>query len=113
MASKGKIPDNPLKFIRGCVGERLVFWTYHVNMRLKERSISRQMIFETVENYELIEAYPDDKYLPSYLVFTRYSDTVIHILFAVDVSAGNVRVITAYRPDPDLWDQDLKQRIKK
>jgi hypothetical protein len=31
-------------------------------------------------------------------------------LFAVDVEGNNVRVVTAYRPDPGEWGPDLKTR---
>jgi hypothetical protein len=34
----------------------------------------------------------------------------IHVLFAVDVPGDNVRVITAYRPSADEWNDDLKTR---
>jgi hypothetical protein len=79
-------------------------------MRLKGRYIPRRRILESVESFEIIEAYPEDKYLPSYLVFSRQEDIVFHVLFAVDVAAENVRVITAYRPNPEEWEADLKTR---
>jgi len=41
MASERILPDDPLAFIVRCVREKRLFWTYHVNMRLKNRSISR------------------------------------------------------------------------
>jgi hypothetical protein len=53
-------------------------------MRLKGRYIPRRMILESVESFEIIEAYPEDKYLPSYLVFSRHGDFTFHVLFAVD-----------------------------
>jgi hypothetical protein len=34
----------------------------------------------------------------------------IHVLFAVDVPGDNVRVITAYGPSADEWNDDLKTR---
>lgn len=60
--------DDPLRFIQRCVRERRLFWTYHVNMRLEGRHIHRDEILNAVESYAIIESYPDDKYLPSYLV---------------------------------------------
>jgi hypothetical protein len=33
-----------------------------------------------------------------------------HALFAADVSGDNVRIVTAYRPNTDEWDADLKSR---
>ena len=62
----------------------------HANMRLKGRYIPRRVILESVESFEIIEAYPEDKYLPSYLVFSKHGDFAFHVLFAVDVGGENV-----------------------
>lgn len=112
MADKRTLPADPLGFIRSCAKERQVFWTYHVNMRLKDRAISRGAILESILEYEIIETYPEDKYLPSYLVYSRYQNVVFHVLFAADVEGDNVRIITAYYPDPAHWSADLKTRRK-
>jgi hypothetical protein len=85
-------------------------WTYHVNMRLAGRFIPREPILAAAVTYDLVEAYPDDKYLPSYLVLARHDDDAFHVLFAVDVPGDNVRVVTAYRPDPGEWQPDLRAR---
>jgi hypothetical protein len=61
-----EVPADPLAFIQRCVRERRLLWTYHVNMRLERRHISRTDILSAVESYEVVEAYPEDKYLPSY-----------------------------------------------
>lgn len=90
--------------------QRRIFWTHHVNMRLKGRYISRIAILDSVDRYEVIESYPKDKYFPSYLVRSKYEDFVFHILFAADVEDGNVRIVTAYFPNPDEWEDDLKRR---
>lgn len=81
-------------------------------MRLRQRSISRDEIISSTVDYEIIDEYPEDKYFPSYLIFSRYKQTVFHILFAVDVDGENVRVVTAYHPDPEEWESDLKKRSK-
>lgn len=112
MADKRTLPADPLEFIRSRVKERRVFWTYHVNMRLKDRAMSREAILESILDYEIIEAYTEDKYLPSYLVCSRHQNVVFHVLFAADVEGDNVRIITAYHPDPAHWDADLKTRRK-
>lgn len=72
--------------------EEKIYWTYHVNMRLKGRFIPRQTIVESVDNYEIIEEYPDDKYLPSYLVYSQYQGLPFHALFATDVPGDNIRM---------------------
>ena len=102
-----KVPDDPLAFIQRCIRERKIHWTYHVNMRLAGRYLTRDEILDAVNSYEIIESYPEDKYLPSYLVLAASS---FHIQFAADVEGDNVRVVTAYRPDPNEWESDLKTR---
>ena len=104
------IPENPLEFIQQCVEQRAIQWTYHINMRLRERSITRQMILRSIETYEIIESYPDDKYLPSYLVYAQQGSQPFHILFATDVENRNIRIVTAYFPDVEKWQPHFKTR---
>jgi hypothetical protein len=110
MTRNDVLPDDPLEFIRRCVAERKILWTYHVNLRLKGRFISRQAIVESYLCYEIIERYPEDKYLPSYLLRSEYQKDVFQILYAVDVEGDNVRIVTAYRPDPQEWDEGFRNR---
>ena len=100
-------PDDPLRFIQRCVRDRKVYWTYHVNLRLERRDITRQEILAAVDTYEIVEEYPEDKYLPSYLVLGNGS---FHVLVAVDVESDNVRIVTAYRPDPAEWERGFRTR---
>jgi hypothetical protein len=104
------IPNNPLEFIRQCVRHRKIQWTYHVNMRLKNRGILREAIISSVSEYEIIEEYTNDKYFPSYLIYSRYRNIIFHVLFAADAEDENVRVITAYIPCSEQWKDDLKTR---
>jgi hypothetical protein len=97
------LPADPLAFIRHCVRERRILWTYHVNMRLEARFIPRQAVLDSVGEFQIIESYPDDKYLPSYLIYARHEGDIFHILFAADVPNQNVRVVTAYRPNREDW----------
>lgn len=104
------LPSDPLSFIQNCVRNRNIIWTYHVNMRLAGKRISRRAIVESTQAYEIIESYPDDKYLPSYLTYTEHRGEQFHVLFAADVEGENVRVVTAYRPSAIEWLPDWKTR---
>jgi hypothetical protein len=108
-----RLPDDALAFIRGCVEGRRIYWTYHVNMRLAGRHISRDEVLGAAASYEIIEVYPTDKYLPSYLVRATAANGPFHVLFAADVVGENVRIVTAYRPDPVEWDAELRVRKGK
>ena len=79
-------------------------------MRLQGRYIPRQSIVNAVDTFEIIEEYPKDKYLPSYLVLARHRADFLHVLFAVDTEGNNVRVVTAYHPDSDEWEAGFKKR---
>ena len=104
------LPGDPLAFIRECLREGHILWTYHVNMRLGQRFIARDTIIGASVSYEIVEEYPEDKYLPSYLLLGRWGSAGFHVLFGVDVPGHNVRVVTAYCPDPEEWEADLKTR---
>ncbi|MGZ8822606.1 MAG: DUF4258 domain-containing protein [Thermoanaerobaculia bacterium] len=78
-----------------------------MNMRLERRHIARSDILDSVDTYQLVEAYPEDKYLPSYLIIAA---DAFHVLFAVDVLGDNVRIVTAYRPTWAEWMPDLRTR---
>lgn len=104
---------DPLGFIKICVRDKRIFWTYHVNMRMKERFIPRDWILNSFDNFEIIESYPEDKYLPSYLVWSRVDQIFFHILFSVDLKENNVRIVTAYKPDPSQWNNTMKRRIDR
>lgn len=104
------LPADPIAFIQECVRQRRILWTYHVNMRLRDRYISRTSILHAVDTFELVESNPGDKYLPSYLVLSRTEEDQFHVLFGLDTESDNVRVITVYRPNLVEWHDDLKER---
>jgi hypothetical protein len=61
----------------------------------------------------LIESYPDDKYLPSFLIRGESEGVVFHAQIATDLTGNNVRIVTMYLPEPDEWNNSLRgRRIK-
>ena len=112
VAKERKIPDNPLEFVKTCLKARRIYWTYHVNMRIAGRHITRNEILEASDSYEVNESYPEDKYLPSYLLLGSSASSSFHVLFAVDIAGNNVRIVTAYKPDRTEWEADLRARRK-
>jgi len=102
--------NDDLAFIRQCVQQRSIIWTYHVNMRMQQRSITRNAILAAEPSFEIIENYPDDKYLPSCLVYACCGVDIFHLHIAIDKESGNIRIITAYNPTPDKWNAGFKTR---
>ena len=103
-------PNDLLEFIQSCIRGGRIIWTYHANMRLLKRSISRQDILGAVESYEILEDYPQDKYLPSCLVYLKNVGRVFHFVCALDVVEKKVWIVTVYQPDPQEWDIDYRKR---
>jgi hypothetical protein len=68
------------------------------------------MLRDTSSTLEITEAYPRDKYLPSYLLRGVSDGRVFHVQIAADVDGENIRVVTMYIPDPDEWDEELRCR---
>ena len=66
----------------------------------------------SVDSYEIIEEYPRDKYLPSYLVYAEYDGEPVHIHIAVDQVGNMVTIVTVYRPSRDKWEEDFRTRRK-
>lgn len=69
--------------------------------------------FEFCGTYEIIESYPKDKYMPSYLVYATHNDEVLHIQIAADRKDDSVRIVTAYKPTLDKWEAGFKIRRKE
>ena len=66
-----------------------------------------------METLEILEAYPQDKYLPSFLVRCESEGCVFHAHIAMDVDGKNIRIVTMYIPDPNEWDEELRFRRKR
>jgi hypothetical protein len=105
-------PTDSLDFIRHCLRTRRVLWTHHVNMRLGQRAITRGMVLQATDSFEIIETYPDVRSLPSCLLLGRAGTDALHVVVALDIEGDTVRILTAYRPDPAQWEDDLKTRRK-
>jgi hypothetical protein len=68
------------------------------------------MLVAAVNSFEIIENYPDDKYLPSFLLRAETAGVVFHVQAATDVQGNNVRIVTMYIPEPEEWDRDFRVR---
>ncbi len=62
------------------------------------------------DSFLVIEEYPEDKYLPSYLVRADHQGMVFHVQIAADAIEENIRIVTAYIPDPAEWDKEFRVR---
>jgi hypothetical protein len=68
------------------------------------------MVRNAMETLEIVEMYPQDKYLPSFLVRGESVGSVFHARIAADVEGGNIRMVTMYSPDPGEWEAGFRHR---
>ena len=93
--------------IRLC-SEDCIQWSLHVLKRMRERKISSDEIIGCIRSGRIIEEYPDDRPLPSCLIYGVVNNRSLHTV--VGIGDEYVSVITAYEPDPDEWKSDLITR---
>jgi hypothetical protein len=75
-----------------------------------ERRISINDVNAVVGRGETIEDYPDDKPYPSRLLLGWRGARPLHVVVADNLSENELIVITAYEPDPELWEADFRRR---
>ena len=82
----------------------------HAFHRAVERNISADEIVQAGTMAKVIEEYPDDKYLPSCLLFgfTRKQRPLHMQVCYTDTNV--VKIITLYEPDPQQWKEYRKRR---
>lgn len=87
--------------------------SYHGDEELAEDRISTHEAVEGVEGAEVIEEYDDTGRGPSVLVLERTPDgSLIHVVWGIAYNRleGPAVLVTAYRPDPAKWTDDLRKR---
>ncbi len=86
-------------------------WTGHALKRLMQRGISQADVIRAIQAGEIIEQYPDDYPYPSCLLLgADAAGDALHV--CCGRGPGEIWMITAYRPNLDEWENDLKTRKK-
>ena len=75
------------------------------------RRISTREIEEAVEDGQIIEDYPADKYGPSCLIFGFTSDRPLHVQCTYPQRTP-VKLITLYQPEPGHWIEFRRRRLQ-
>ena len=92
--------------------ESNIKWAKHCLERMQERDISISDVESCLETGEIIEDYPDDFPYPSYLIFGYTKENkILHIVIGSD--GNTIFFITAYYPNTDKFEADLKTRKEK
>ena len=95
--------------IRKCVKKKNILWTKHCLNRINQRYILISDIEIAINNGKIIEYYYDDSPYPSCLILGRDSGNKdIHIVCGI--REEYIYMITAYHPNVDKWENDMKTR---
>ena len=86
--------------------------TEHARLRLWERGITAEDIISSIASGEIIRQYEDDKPFPSCLLLGRNTGGR-HIHVVVSHDDEFIYLITAYYPDLNVWQADLKTRKER
>ncbi len=77
-----------------------------------ERDIPIDEVERVVESGEIIESYPDDEPFPSRLILGITQNLPLHVVAADEIDSNITHIITAYRPDPQRWEDGFRRRKK-
>lgn len=97
--------------IRKLCGQSKIKWSAHASARIQQRGISRQDILNCVMGGEIIEQYPDHWLNPACLIFGyNVNNRVIHVVAGLD---DYVHIVTAYYPNEEKFESDLRTRKER
>jgi hypothetical protein len=86
-----------------------ISYKFHALQQMLARNISQREVETVLRAGETIATYPNDKPYPSRLLFGMVSFRPIHVVVAQD-ELHECYVVTAYEPDPKLWEEDFKTK---
>jgi hypothetical protein len=92
------------------VEERTLVFSSHAVRRMFARRLSEAEVKIAIDSGTIIESYPDDTPFPSYLVLDFIDGSPIHVVYSIDESTNIIYVITAYNPDPGIWENNFSVR---
>ncbi len=105
----GLCPDE----LRAALRAGQLAWRRHALERMASRGIPQAAVIEALTRGELIEEYPDDVPYPSALFLGSVQGQLLHVVAALDGATGWAYVITAYCPDPAVFETDHRTRRRR
>ncbi len=91
------------------ISDSNIKWAKHCFERMQERDISINDVESCLQTGEIIEDYPDDFPHPSCFIFGyTKKNKILHIV--VGSNGDTIFFITAYYPNTDKFEMDLKTR---
>ncbi len=87
-----------------------IIFSGHSIRRMFERAIQKQHVIEAVRFGSVLDEYPDDEPFPSFLLLGPVRTRPLHVVVAVEARSKTCYIVTAYVPDPEVWEDDLTTR---
>lgn len=95
----------------GAIGAERVHVSEHAYDEAVEDGLSVVVVIDETARGAVLEDYPNDPRGASCLVLLAVgSDQPVHAVWGFDEDAGRAILITVYRPDPERWSDDHRQR---
>jgi hypothetical protein len=82
----------------------------HAVRKMFERRLSRDTVLTVIATGEIVIDYPNDRPYPSALVPGFPDGQAVHAVVARNPTSRQCTVVTAYRPDPTLWEDNFRTR---
>lgn len=100
-----------IKDIQKICASGKIKWSLHSAKRILQRGISREDVISAIMEGEIIEEYPSNWPHPACLIYGSIEDSsnIIHVVVGIN---DYIHIITAYYPDTELFEDDLKSRRK-
>jgi len=96
-------------FVRA-LGAGRIHWSKHCLSRMFGRGIGRDEVLAALRAGDRLVEYADDQPYPSALFLGCSDSGLVHVVGAFDQAEGIVYVVTAYRPDPERFDNGRERR---
>ena len=93
------------------ISNKRIISTVHAYQKMMERSISKEDVMTCIKEGKIIRKYEDTKPFPAYLSSGLVGNRVIHVNFAINKEENTIVIITAYEPDPELWDETYSYKV--
>ncbi len=87
-----------------------VTYSGHALRRMAQRGITPADVSAVLTAATVVDDYPNDTPYPSQLLLGIVDGRAIHVVAACDGATDECYIITAYEPDPSLWQSDWMTR---
>lgn len=103
--------DEKLARVKALAAEGKIIPSFHTELRMKKRAVSKDDIAETIAGGGIIEDYPQDPRGASCLIngITK-ANRPLHVVCTTELP--ELIIISVYEPTPPKWPTPTKRRAK-